>query len=114
MTGSVDFKPTFQAEKVTGDFYRMITHIVEDVREVGPLGNKKIIARKLEARRELFNDAYMIYFPQGHSLFVAADDIDQLTRIGVLEGPQMIDMNSGEIVPSNLNLSPKEIVEGKQ
>ena len=41
----------------------------------------------------------MIYFPQGHSMFVAADDEDQLRRIGVLEQPRLVDMNTGEEVP---------------
>ena len=109
----VDFKPTFQAEKVTGTFYRMIMHIEEDVREVGPLKNKQIIARKIVPKREEFSEGYMIYFPQGHSMFVAADDVEQLQRIGVLEQPQMIDMNSGEVVPATFNMSPKELVEAK-
>ena len=95
MAGQMDFKPTFQCEKVTGTFFRMVMHIEEEVRDVGPLKNKQIIARSIVPKREEFNEGYMIYFPQGHSMFVAADDIEQLQRIGVLEQPQMIDMNSG-------------------
>lgn len=113
MAGQMDFKPTFQCEKVTGPFFRMVMHIEEDVREVGPLKNKQIISRKLVPKREEFNEGYMIYFPQGHSMFVAADDIEQLQRIGVLEQPQMIDMNSGEVVPAQFAMSPKDIVEAK-
>lgn len=113
MAGQMDFKPTFQCEKVEGKFFRMVMHIEEDVREVGPLKNKQIISRKLVPHREEFNEGYMIYFPQGHSMFVAADDIEQLQRIGVLEQPQMIDMNSGEVVPAQLNMSPKDLVEAK-
>ena len=113
MSGTVDFKPTFQCEKVTGRFFRMVMHIEEDVREVGPLKDKKIISRKLVPKQEEFSEGYMIYFPQGHSMFVAADDTEQLQRIGVLEQPQMIDMNSGEVIPMQFNLSPKELVEAK-
>jgi hypothetical protein len=113
MAGQMDFKPTFQCEKVTGTFFRMVMHIEEDVREVGPLKNKQIISRHIVPKREEFSEGYMIYFPQGHSLFVPADDIEQLQRIGVLEQPQMIDMNSGEIVPAQFAMSPKEIVEAK-
>ena len=113
MSGTVDFKPTFQCEKITGDFTRMVMHIEEDVREVGPLKDKKIIARKLVPKQEVFHEGYMIYFPQGHSMFVAADDTEQLVRIGVLEQPQLVDMNSGEVIPTNFQLSPKEIVEAK-
>ena len=114
MSGTIDFKPSFQAEKITGKFVRTVIHIEEDVREVGPLKNKQIIARKMMPVQEEFTEGYMIYFPQGHSMFVAADDTEQLQRIGVLEQPRMVDMNSGEIVPDNYNLSPKEIVARKQ
>ena len=89
-------------------------HIEEDVRDVGPLKNKQIIARKLVPKLEEFTDGFMIYFPQGHSMFVAADDEEQLRRIGVLEEPSFVDMETGEVVPANYNLSPKEIVENKQ
>ncbi len=111
---TVDFKPTFQAEHVTGTFYRMVMHIEEEVRDVGPLKNKQIISRKIVPKREEFHEGYMIYFPQGHSQFVAADDVEQLQRIGVLEQPPMIDMNSGELVPATFHMTPKEIVENKQ
>ena len=114
MAGNVDFKPAFQAEKVTGNFTRMVMHIEEDVRKVGPLGNKEVITRKLVPKQEVFHDGYMIYFPQGHSMFVASDDEEQLQRIGVLEQPRLVDMNSGEEVPADIALTPKEIVERKQ
>ena len=114
MAGNLDFKPAFQAEKVHGNFTRMVMHIEEDVRNVGPTGNKQIITRKLVPKQELFHDGYMVYFPQGHSMFVAADDEEQLQRIGVLEQPRLVDMNSGEEVPNTMALSPKEIVEQSQ
>ena len=114
MAGNLDFKPAFQAEKVTGNFTRMVMHIEEDVRAVGPLGNKQVITRKLVPKQEVFHDGYMVYFPQGHSMFIAADDEEQLQRVGVLEQPRLVDMNSGEEVPNNLALTPKEIVERSQ
>jgi hypothetical protein len=113
-TSSTDFKPAFQAERVNGKFTRMVMHIEEDVRKVGPNGDKSIITRKLVPKKEEFSDGWMIYFPQGHSMFVAADDADQLNRIGVGDRPKIVDMNSGDEVPDNLNLSPKEIVEQAQ
>lgn len=111
---TVDFKPTFQAEYVNGPFTRMVMHIEEEVRDVGPLKNKQIISRKIVPKREEFSGGYMIYFPQGHSMFVAEDDVAQLQRIGVMEEPPMVDMNSGELVPATFNMTPKEIVENKQ
>jgi|SRR5580765_827707 len=113
-TPNIDFKPAFQAERITGKFTRMVMHIEEDVRKVGPLGEKSVITRKLVPKQEEFTDGYMVYFPQGHSIFLAADDEEQLRRIGVLEPPRLVDMNSGEEVPADINLSPKEIVERSQ
>ena len=114
MAGNIDFKPAFQAEKIHGNFTRMVMHIEEDVRKVGPLGNKEVITRKLVPKQEVFHDGYMVYFPQGHSMFIAEDDEDQLRRVGVLEQPRVVDMNSGEEVPNDYALTPKEIVERKQ
>lgn len=114
MSGTRDFKPAFQAERVSGTFRRTVMHIEEDVRDVGPLKNKQIIARKLVPKVEEFTDGFMIYFPQGHSMFVAADDEEQLRRIGVLGEPSYVDMETGEVMPPNYNLTPKEIVENKQ
>ena len=80
MAGNIDFKPAFQAEKIHGNFTRMVMHIEEDVRNIGPLGNKQVITRKLVPKREEFKEGYMVYFPQGHSMFVAADDEVELHR----------------------------------
>jgi hypothetical protein len=114
MAGNLDFKPAFQAERVTGKFTRMVMHIEEDVRSVGPLGNKQVITRKLVPKQEEFTEGYMIYFPQGHSMFIAADDEEQLQRVGVLGQPRVVDMNSGEEVPADFALTPKEIVQRAQ
>jgi len=109
----LDIKPAFQAEKVTGSFKRVVMHIEEEVRQVGALKDKSIITRKIRPIEEEVTEGYMIYFPQGHSIFVAADDTEQLRRIGVLQDPRMVDMESGEEVPDGFGLSPKEIVERK-
>jgi hypothetical protein len=109
----MDVKPAFQVEKVTGDFLRTVMHIEEDVRMVGPTQNKPLVTRKLIAKQEVFHDGFMVYFPQGHSIFIAADDEAQLVRVGVMESPRLVDMNTGEEVPDQLNLSPKDIVERK-
>lgn len=111
---ALNVKPQFQAEKVTGKFSRTVMHIGEDVRMIGPLKDKSIITRTLTPVKEEFTEAYMIYFPQGHSMLVAADDTEQLMRIGVLDNPKMVDMETGEIVPDDFNLTPKEIVQRKE
>jgi hypothetical protein len=111
MSGALDLKPAFQAEKLEGEFTRTVMCIEEDIRKVGPNQDKSLIIRKLVPRQEKYEGAYMIYFPQGHSIHVAADDVEQLQRIGVFDRPDYVDMNTGEVVPANVALSPKEIVE---
>jgi len=107
----LNIKPAFQAEKITGNFKRTVMVIEEDVRMIGPLKDKSIITRTMKPVIQEYNEAYMIYFPQGHSIMVAADDTEQLMRIGVLDDPKMVDMETGEEVPANYNLTPKEIVQ---
>ena len=108
---ALNIKPAFQAEKITGNFKRTVMVIEEDVRMIGPLKDKSIITRTMKPVIQEYNEAYMIYFPQGHSIMVAADDTEQLMRIGVLDDPKMVDMETGEEVPANYNLTPKEIVQ---
>lgn len=113
MSGSLDIKPAFQVEKLEGKFVRTVMVIEEDVRKVGPNQDKSLIIRKLVPQKQEYEGAYMIYFPQGHSIHVAADDLEQLQRIGVHERPGYVDMNTGEVIPDQISLSPKEIVERK-
>jgi hypothetical protein len=109
-----NIKPAFQAEYIEGNFWRTIMAIEEDVRIItNATGEKKIITRRLVPKREEFGAGYMLYFPQGHSIFVAEDDKEQLHRLGVLDDPLLVDMESGEPVPMDYNLTPKEIVERK-
>jgi hypothetical protein len=110
-----DIKPAYQAEYISGNFWRMVMDIEEDVRVINTPGGieKKITTRKLVTRKEQFKAGYMIYFPQGHSMFVAEDDREQLERLGILDAPDRVDMDTGERVPETFNLSPKEIVQRK-
>lgn len=111
---SVNIKPAFQAEFIEGPHKRMVTDIVEEVRIVnGHNGERKIITRKLVQREEVFDGGYMVYFPQGHSMFIAADDTEQLRRLMIHGEAPMVDMNSGEVVPQDFSMSPKEIVARK-
>ena len=107
----VDIKPAFQAEKVTGKFTRTVISIEEDVRYVGALKDKPLVTRKLVPIVQEFTEGYMVYFPQKHSVFIAADDEEQLRRVGILEEPPLVDMASGQMAPKGYSASPKEMVE---
>ncbi len=112
---ALDVKEQFQVEKVTGKFRRTITKIVEETRIVnGPGGERKVIVRDMKHEPEDFTEGYMLYFPQGHSLLIAADDTEQLERLEVLGKKKLIDMETGEEVPDDFNLTPKAIVERRQ
>lgn len=112
---ALDIKPAFQVEKVTGNFTRTITFLEETHTTRLVAGVERILTtRKMVPKQDTFTEGYNIYYPQGHSLFVAADDVDQLTFLGVLQDPKRVDMESGEEVPDNFDLTPKEIVERKQ
>lgn len=107
--------PAWQAERVTGKFTRDITRIVEDVRVInGHNGERKIITRNLVKEKEEFTDGIMLYFPQGHSLLIAADDHEQLIRLGVMRDPRLVDMESGEDAPQGFTMTPKQIVEASE
>lgn len=107
--------PEFQVEEVTGNFKRNVTVIKETTttRLIGGV-EKHFTTRKLVNEVEEFKDGYMIWYPQGHSIFVAADDTDQLTFLGVMRDPKLVDLESGEEVPEGYNLTPKEIVQRKE
>lgn len=110
----LNVKPAFQVEYLEGTFYRTVMVIEEDVRTISNNGGeRKIITRRLVPKKEEFKDAYMLWFPQGHSMFIAGDDREQLERIGVLDAVPRVDMESGEQVPDDFHLSPKEIVQRK-
>jgi hypothetical protein len=54
--------------------------------------------------------AWDVYFPGGHSIRV--DDEKEMWRLGYMQRPPMVDMETGEEVPdSALPLSPKQIVQ---
>lgn len=111
----MNIQPEFQVEKVTGNFSRTVTDIQETHTSRMVNGVEKMTTtRKMVPIVEHYTEGFMIYYPQGHSLFVAADDEAQLMFLGVMQDPKRVDMESGEEVPDNFNLTPKEIVQRKE
>jgi hypothetical protein len=106
----LDIRAEFQVEEVHGRFKLPITTLERDVKTVGFNNEKSITVNKMVHTTRTVEHGYMLYFPQGHSMFVAADDKEQLERLGVFTTPRQVDMNSGEVVPDDFGLSPKEIV----
>lgn len=108
---ALDIRPSFQVEEVRGKFVLPITVIERDVKTVGFSNEKSITVLKMVHKTRTVDHGYMLWFPQGHSMFIAADDTEQLQRLGVHQGPVNVDMNSGEVVPEDYDLTPKEIVQ---
>jgi hypothetical protein len=107
---ALDIRPEFQVEEVVGKFKIPITTLERDVRTVGFNNEKSITVNKMTHGTRTVEKGYMLYFPQGHSMFIAADDTEQLERLGVFQKPRQVDMSSGELVPEDFDLTPKELV----
>ena len=103
-----------QVERITGNFKRMIT-VIDEVHTPRMVGGveKVTTTRKLRQVEDNFTEGYMVYFPQGHSILVAADDQELIDRLQLFGPPKRVDMSSGEEVPENYQLTPKEIVMRK-
>lgn len=63
-----------------------------------------------EKSTEMIEGGYMVYFPQGHSLFLETEE--ELARYGLSDDAKLIDMESGEIAP-NSTISLKSRVAAK-
>ncbi len=109
-----NYRAAFQVEHLKGKFTRPISRIVQDVKDVGHIGdNKKIVVNRIEHSVEEFNEAYMLWFPQGHSMMVSGDDHDTIRRLGLHAPPPIVDMDTGEEVPETF-LDNKAIVMRKE
>ena len=53
--------------------------------------------------------AWIVYFPSGHSVRVESEE--EMVRLGYLAAPPMVDMETGEEVPMDMPLTPKQAVE---
>jgi hypothetical protein len=90
MQQAQDVKPAFEVEHlegqetVTRNFYKDGVFTQED---------------------EEIDKGYMVYFPNGHSIRVRTDK--EMRRLGFLENPELLDMESGETVQQG-NMTLKE------
>lgn len=81
-----DIKPAFVVQRIQGKYERTVVRYSKDENKK-PVRNEEV---------EEFEDGYMVYFPRGHSIFVKTDK--ELERLGFANQPDLIDMNSGDIV----------------
>lgn len=64
---------------------------------------------KYEVKQEDFG--YMVYFPAGHSIRVR--DLAELKRLGFDRQPGLVDLESGDTIQEDMDMSPKAIVNRK-
>ena len=115
MSEARNIQPAFEAVRVKGHFKRTVMVIHETTKMVsdGKGGEKPRITREMVPEEREYEDAYDVYFPQGHSIRIPADDEEQLRRVGVLKPPPLVDMESGELVEVGAAMTPRQIVAAK-
>jgi len=90
-------RPRFQVE----DFDGVVKH-----RTVS-----KSPGRPFEFKTVKEEDGWMVYFPAGHSLRIRKES--EMIRLGFMDAPDLVDTNTGEIVPQVEMPSLKDEVRRK-
>jgi len=79
----------------------------------GKGGEKARVTRDMRPQEQTYQNAYDVFFPQGHSIRIPADDEEQLRRVGVLKPVPFVDMETGEVVNVGAAMTPRQIVAAK-
>jgi hypothetical protein len=90
-----------------------------EVEEVGPYTRTRRVGKRATdgiTKGLVFSDetveipeGWDVYFPSGHS--VRIESRQEMIRLGYMDPPPMIDMETGEEIPTVDTYSPKEIVK---
>lgn len=84
---------------------------VEKIETPVIVGRQKWVQGKgFETERLEVTGGYMVYFPQGHSIFVESDE--KLAALNLDDEPRLVDLTTGEEVPEEF-MSVKRLVETK-
>lgn len=93
-----DIKPAFQVEKLSGEIE--VQTIGYDV--IKREGSDKVFRRRRVSMRTI-PAGYMVYIPKGDSIHVTSED--EMRRLGFLEQPALVDMESGDaVLPPSMDL----------
>ena len=93
----LNIKPRFETEDISAKkFIRVIAN--HD-------------GKKLNYTKQDDNCGYMVYFPQGHSIHVRSKA--ELRRLGFDCQADLVDMENGDVVPTQVNTGLKEYVSRK-
>lgn len=94
-----DIKPRFEVRELTKDEVGALVRTVAVIQEDGGFKYED----KPEKRR-----CYMVFFPSGHSIRIRGEE--ELKRLGFDKDPTMIDMETGDDMPTPSNQSLEEHV----
>jgi len=90
----MDVKPRFEAEEVDEKYKRRVFH--------------KENGENIECKVEVVDGtSWIIEFPQGHSIRVTSEA--EMIRLGFLDRPSLLDMNTGEYLTPEQPKSLKEL-----
>ena len=109
------FGLSHQVERVTGKFKLPQSYIESESKEyTKPNGDTftRSTNKIVHGEREV-TEGYMVYFPRGHSIFVAMDDTDTIKRLQLDQGEVPLVDYSGEggIIQGNGTVrTPKQAV----
>jgi hypothetical protein len=89
------------------------TGVVHYERKITKNEEGDVISRlaRVEQEKEEVIDGFMVYFPQGHSMFVETEE--ELHRLGLSKDAELVDMNTGLSMNEMMkrHQSPKQIVK---
>lgn len=103
--------PRFEVEKINGNFTRIVHRlVVQEVKVLGPGGERTVTTRSITPQEETFKEAYMVYMPNGSSILVACDDHEQINRLGFLDEQNQRVSLSDDFTDDGVVVSPKQIV----
>lgn len=100
-------KRRFQTKKLDGTYIKQVAMYVATLDEDGnKTGAKRLEYKEIEADR-----GWMVYFPNGASIHIASEE--ELKRMGYDKEPELVDLDTGEVVGGGESLDLERHVERK-
>lgn len=101
----MELVPEFEARVVTGEFTRTVYDIVEEAIDVvSPAGvTRTRVKRTIKAIEQPYDKGIFVQYPRGHSIMVPYDDHEQIARLGLINTPDLVDLNAESMLDDNDN-----------
>lgn len=100
-------KRRFQTKKLDGTYLKQKAVYVSTLDEDGnKTGQKRLEFQEIEMER-----GWMVYFPNGASIHIQRED--ELKRMGYDREPELVDLDTGEVIGDGASLDLERHVERK-